>query len=319
VRSLALLIPGFVALAACTSTITADTPATLPPVSGASTTTSSTTSTSTSTTTTLPVVDTTIAPTTTVAGIDPTLADIEDEWCATLAPGSIGFRNNTGTLADEYRPIGTTTEGRTIWAEHWGSTTGPQVLVLGQVHGDECAPAFMVQAIREVPPDDFGIWIVPTVNPDGLAAHSRRTATNTDPNRDGFDLTTPEATAVMNFTAALQPILTVHLHSPYKWVGQHNGAWEVATAMSVAAGWPGPHNAGRVESGTLAFLWEGQERVIPGHQSVLVEFPSISPLEAPDVPDPAQRVEGTVGEVTIAAVLMRDALYDAISNPPVAG
>ena len=74
-------------------------------------------------------------------------------------------------------------------------------------------------------------------------------------------------------------------------------------ALTVAAGWVGPYNAGRVQSGTLAFLWEGQERVLPGAQSVLIEFPAISPLEAPDAPDPAQRQEGTVAEARAGELL----------------
>jgi predicted deacylase len=235
-----------------------------------------------------------------------------------LVPGSIGFRNTTGNVADEYRRIGTSSEGRPIWSEHWGSRSGPQVLVLGQVHGDECTPAFMIDEIRSHPPADFGIWLVPTVNPDGLALHTRRTAQDVDPNRDGFDLVTPEAQAVMAITTSVQPTLTIHLHSPYKWVGAHNGplASQVAAALTVAAGWTGPYNAGRVKSGTLAFLWEGQERVLPGAQSVLVEFPALSPLEAPDAPDPTQRQEGTVAEVRTAASQMRQALYAVMSTVP---
>jgi hypothetical protein len=174
----------------------------------------------------------------------------------------------------------------------------------------------MVQAIREQPPVDFGIWLVPTVNPDGLATYQRATALDIDPNRDGFDLVTPEARAVMHVTELVQPVLTIHLHSPYRWVGAHNGplALEVAAALSEAAGWGSPRNAGRVQRGTLAFLWEGQERVIPGHQSVLVEFPAMSPLEAPDAPVPTQRQAGTVDEVRSAAVRMRDALYEVFSD-----
>jgi hypothetical protein len=261
---------------------------------------------------------TTIAATTTSVAVDPTVADTPQGRCATLVPGSIGFRNTTGRVADEYRVIGESTLGRTIWSEHWGSRTGPQVLVLGQVHGDECTPAWMVQAIREQPPVDFGIWLVPTVNPDGLAAHTRHTALDVDPNRDGFDLVTPEARAVMHVTDLVQPVLTIHLHSPYRWIGAHNGtlATEVARAMSAAAGWGSPFNAGRVKNGTQAFLWEGQERVIPGHQSVLVEFPAISPLEAPDAPKPAERQTATIAEVRAAAVHMRDALYEVFAATP---
>jgi hypothetical protein len=248
--------------------------------------------------------------------VDPSYDDTPEGECARLTPDSIGFRNDSGTLADEYRRIGTSTEGRTIWSEHWGSHTGPQVLVFGQVHGDECAPAFMVRAIREHPPVGFGIWLVPTLNPDGLAGHQRRTALDVDPNRDGYDLVTPEAQAAMQVTELVQPILSVHLHSPYKWVGAHNGllATQVATAMSEAAGWGLPKNAGRVRNGTQAFLWEGQEVVIPGHQSVLVEFPATSPLESPNPPDPSQRQEGTVAEVIVAAEAMRAALYAVVAE-----
>lgn len=285
----------------------ASTASTSPPTSAtAPTATRPTTTSSTSTTST---TSTTLQP------HDPSRAGIPVGTCDTITEGAIGFRNDTGTLADDYRRIGTSQEGRTIWAEHWGPEDGDQVLVLGQVHGDECAPAWFVRAVRERPPTTFGIWLVPTVNPDGLAAHTRLTADGTDPNRDGFTLTTPEARSVMSFTAEVQPVLTVHVHSPYRWVGAHNGplATQAATAMSEAAGWGPARNAGRVRNGDQAFLWEGQERVIPGHQSVLVEFPAVSPEESPAPPDPTQKQVATVAAVEAAAVAMRDALYEALS------
>jgi hypothetical protein len=305
------LFLALVTVAACSGGgVTATSDATIASTTSAS---SSTTSTTTSTATTTEPPSTSTSTTDPVPA-DPSFADTPEGECSRLTPDSIGFRNETGTAANDYRQIGESTEGRTIWSEHWGPSTGPQVLVFGQVHGDECAPAFMVRAIREHPPTEFGLWLVPTLNPDGLAGHHRRTALDIDPNRDGYDLVTPEAQAAMHVTELVQPILTVHLHSPYKWVGAHNGllATQVATAMSQAAGWGFPKNAGRVRKGTQAFLWEGQERVIPGHQSVLVEFPATSPFEAPYPPDPTQRVEGTVAEVIVAAEAMRIALYDVV-------
>lgn len=298
-----------VMVAACSAEgSTATTDATIAPTAPAS-------SSTTSSTTTAPVVSNT---TTEPARVDPSYDDIPEGQCSHLTVRSIGFRNDTGEVANGYREIGTSTEGRTIWSEHWGPLAGPQVLVFGQVHGDECAPAFMVRAIRERPPTEFGIWLVPTLNPDGLADHHRRTALDVDPNRDGYDLVTPEARAAMHATELVEPILTVHLHSPYKWVGAHNGvlATQVATAMSYAAGWGYPKNAGRVRNGTQAFLWEGQELVVPGSQSVLVEFPATSPLESPAPPDLTQRQEGTVAEVIVAAEAMRDALYATVAEPP---
>ena len=257
---------------------------------------------------------TTEAPTT-AAPADPSHDDIPVGTCDTIAPGAIGFRNETGHVADQYRRIGTSTQGRPIWAEHWGPADGAQVLVLGQVHGDECAPAWFVQAIRERPPTTFGIWLVPTVNPDGLAAHTRRTASDVDPNRDGFTLVTPEAQAVMSFTQVVQPVLTVHVHSPYRTIGAHNGglALEVATAMSTAAGWGYPSNAGRVQKDDQAFLWEGQERVIPGEPSVLIELPAVAEAESPAPPQPQRKVVTSVTDVAATATLLRDALYTVMA------
>ncbi len=307
-RSLTALLVA-AAVAGCASgDETAITSSTAPAI--ATTTSSAATSTVSPTTTTAPTTSTISVPD------DPSAADIPDGQCADIAPGAVGFRNDTDARADEYRQIGESTEGRPIWSEHWGSTSGPQVLVVGQVHGDECAPAFLVREIRRHPPTEFGIWLIPTLNPDGLDAHTRRTALDLDPNRDGFNLATPEAQALMAETQRVQPVLSLHLHSPYRWVGAHNGplAAEVATAMSAAVGWGPPYNAGRVQNGTLAFLWEGQELVIPGHQAVLVEFPAMAPGESPNPPDLTQRRETNAVDVRWVARQMRVAFYAVIDE-----
>ena len=307
---MAVLLTAAAVLAGCASENETATPSSTTPV--VSTTTSvAPTSTIAPTTTAEPTTTTT-----SVAPADPSAADIPDGQCAEIAPGAVGFRNDTDARADEYRQIGESTEGRPIWSEHWGSTTGPQVLVVGQVHGDECAPAFLVREIRLHPPTEFGIWLIPTLNPDGLDAHTRRTALDLDPNRDGFDLATPEAQALMAETQRVQPVLSLHLHSPYRWVGAHNGplAGAVAAAMSASVGWGPPYNAGRVKNGTLAFLWEGQELVIPGHQSVLVEFPAMAPGESPNPPDLTQRRETNPVDVRWIARQMRVAFYEVIDE-----
>ncbi|MDO8364383.1 MAG: DUF2817 domain-containing protein [Actinomycetota bacterium] len=313
------------ATAACSSsagagTVAPSTPVTTSTVAPGSTVATTTVSASSTTTTPATTISstTTVAATTTTSmpGADPSYADIPIGVCDTIAEGAIGYRNDTGTPARLYRRIGTSAQGRTIWAEHWGSDEGPQVLVIGQVHGDECAPAWFVRAIRERPPTSFGIWLVPTLNPDGLAAHTRLNADGVDLNRDGFRLATSEARAAMELTDAVQPLLTIHVHSPYQWVGSHNGgiAAEVAQAMTTAAGWTGAYNAGRVENGDLAFLWEGQELVIPGHPSVLIEFPAVTEAESPAPPDLSQKDVTSVADVAALAVAMRDALYQVMAE-----
>lgn len=312
-RALAALVAAST-VAACSSATasTADTTSVAPPTTSSTSTSAPTTSlTTTTTTTTSTTTSTTVAPTPTIASPDLSYADIPVGTCDTITDGAIGYRNETGNLASAYERIGNSTEGRTMWAEHWGSFDGPQVLVIGQEHGDECAPAWFVRAIRERPPTTFGIWLVPTANPDGLAAHTRRTADGIDPNRDGFRLETAEARAVMYATERYQPVLTIHVHSPYQWIGSHNDglATLVGQAMSDAVGWGPIYRAGRVESGDLAFLWEGQELVIPGHQSVLIEFPAVTEAESPAPPDPTQKDVATVAIVDALALAMRDAFY----------
>lgn len=309
-------------IASCSSSAAPAAPTTAAPsTSAAPTTTAAPADTSTTTVATTTVAPTTVAPTTvaptTLAPLDPSYPDIPIGTCDRITAGAIGYRNDTGAVAAQYERIGASSQGRTIWAEHWGSADGPQVLVLGQVHGDECAPAWFVRAIREQPPTTFGIWLVPTVNPDGLAAHTRQTADDVDPNRDGFRLATPEARAVMNATERFQPVLTIHVHSPYQWIGAHNGgiAIKVAQAMSDAVGWGPIYNAGRVNDGDRAFLWEGQELFIVGHPSVLIEFPAVADAESPAPPDPSQKDVTSVDDVAALAVLMRDAFYAVLSAP----
>lgn len=274
-----------------------------------------TSSTSPPTTTPPPPSSTSIAATRPPEG-DPSYLDIPIGTCDTITDGAIGYRNDTGTPANAYEQIGTSFEGRPIWAEHWGPDDAQQVLVLGQVHGDECAPAWFVRAIREQPPTTFGIWLVPTINPDGLAAHTRLTAQGVDPNRDGFRLETPEARAVMDATERFQPVLTIHTHSPYQWVGSHNGgiATKVARAMMTAVGWPGTYNAGRITTGNKAYLWQGQERVIAGHPSVLIELPAVTEAESPNPPDLSQKDVASVEVVAGLALVLRDTLYAVMAE-----
>jgi hypothetical protein len=227
-------------------------------------------------------------------------------WCETLIDGAVGFENDTGVAPNAYRAIGTTVEGRTIWAEHWGSSAGPQVLVLAQVHGDECSGAFVARELRARPPASWGVWLVASLNPDGFARHTRKNANRVDLNRDGLSRTAPETEALLQFTAEVQPVLSVHVHTPLAWVGSHNGGVgaQVAERISELSGLPGGRGAGSGKG----FLWEGQDRVLAGHPSVLVELPAMSRSEARAVFERGDGVVASVSEIRLMAAAVRDAL-----------
>lgn len=236
--------------------------------------------------------------------------------CDSITPGAIGYRNLTGRTPNAVEKIGRSAQGRDIYAEHWGPTAGRQVLVIGQTHGDECSPAFFVEQVRLKDPVGYGIWLIPTLNPDGSIAHTRSNANNVNINRDGFARTQPETRALLKFTKKVNPVLSIHLHSPYAWVGWYNGtlAFNVAKRMGDVTNWGYPPNAGEKRDGVQAFLWQGQARVLPGHQSVLIELPAISKKEATKAPRKEDTKYASVDATRRMAVALRKALDKEMSN-----
>jgi protein MpaA len=60
---------------------------------------------------------------------------------------------------------------------------GPRVLVVGCIHGNEPAGIAVVRALERTHPH-ADLWLVPVLNPDGLAAGTRQNAHGVDLNRN---------------------------------------------------------------------------------------------------------------------------------------
>jgi protein MpaA len=60
---------------------------------------------------------------------------------------------------------------------------GPRVLVVGSIHGNEPAGIAIVRALEHAHPK-ADLWLVPALNPDGLAADTRQNAHGVDLNRN---------------------------------------------------------------------------------------------------------------------------------------
>jgi protein MpaA len=77
--------------------------------------------------------------------------------------------------------LGRSDAGRPIVYVRAGNRHGPRVLVVGCIHGTECAGIAVVRALERVR-GHADLWIVPNLNPDGYAAGTRQNARGVDLN-----------------------------------------------------------------------------------------------------------------------------------------
>jgi hypothetical protein len=122
--------------------------------------------------------------------------------------------------------IGTSTLGQSIRAFRLGRGH-TRVLVVGCVHGDECAGSIVATRLLHAhPPKSGSIWVVPDLNPDGHAAKRRVNATGVDLNRNfpgtwrrgpasGAEAASePETRIAMRLIRRLRPDVTIWFHQP---------------------------------------------------------------------------------------------------------
>ena len=139
-----------------------------------------------------------------------------------------GARHRDGSVA-----IGRSVRGRPIVAYERGDPTAPATLVVGVIHGTEPAGLAVIRDVRTMPlPPGVHLWLVPTINPDGLAAGTRQNAHGVDLNRnwpvrwkhngkpwDGYysgprPMSETENRAIRAFIATVKPALTIWYHQP---------------------------------------------------------------------------------------------------------
>jgi protein MpaA len=82
--------------------------------------------------------------------------------------------------------IGHTARGRPIRAFERGNPSSSRVvLVVGCIHGDECQGMKITRLLAKgKQPRRFDLWIIHTLNPDGLAARTRQNGRGVDLNRN---------------------------------------------------------------------------------------------------------------------------------------
>jgi protein MpaA len=177
---------------------------------------------------------------------------------------------DTDPVASEVRRIGTSARGKPITALRYGS--GPRiVLVVGQTHGDEEAGLRVLLKARSLPhPDGITLWVVLTMNPDGLAADTRFLANGADPNRRA--VSQPEQQAVYDFAVSIRPALTVWYHQNYGWIGGSGASMAPAKRYQAATKLGSLKHSG--DCAANAFEWCPIDDAV-GSSSILVELPDV--------------------------------------------
>ena len=82
--------------------------------------------------------------------------------------------------------LGHSVDGRLITAVETSDPDAPtKTLVVGCIHGSECAGVAIAQRLMSTqPPTETDIWVVPDLNPDGAAVATRGNAHGVDLNRN---------------------------------------------------------------------------------------------------------------------------------------
>lgn len=193
--------------------------------------------------------------------------------------------------AGQRTEIGRSVEGRPIVAFGSGSRDAAlKVLVVGAIHGDETAGMRIARRLVHAPPiRRVRLVVIPTINPDGVAANTRGNAHGVDLNRNfpyrwrplgGGEysgprpLSEPESRAAQHLILSEKPDVTIWFHQPFGLIDRPEGNPFTAHRFADLIGLPlvrlrGPYpgSVSRWQNhhfkATTAFVAELPQRVSP--------------------------------------------------------
>ena len=189
-------------------------------------------------------------------------------------------------LAVAAPPAGHSVQGRPIpVVEVAGAHARTAVLVVGCIHGNEPAGIAVARALeRAKPPAGVALWIVPDLNPDGVAAGTRQNAHGVDLNRNFptgwqrrtgvFDsgprpLSEPESLFAQRLVLRVRPVVSIWFHQHENLVDTSTGNVALERRFAALAGLP----VGTLPRyGGSAVTWESHR--FPRTTPFVVELPA---------------------------------------------
>ena len=193
--------------------------------------------------------------------------------------------------------LGHSVKERPITAVRVGDPASPRkALVVGSIHGDEPAGTAVTRQIlsRLRGIQGVDLWVLKTVNPDGLARGTRGNAHGVDLNRNfsyrwrpgspssGYfpgprAFSEPESRAVRRLMQRIEPRVTIWFHQPWNQVlAPCRGDAALERRFSELSGIPLRRCRGAHLPGT-ATRW--QDHALPGTEAFVVELPAGPPSQ----------------------------------------
>jgi murein peptide amidase A len=203
------------------------------------------------------------------------------------APGAATVVPARASAVLEVRVIGHSVKGRAIRAWHLGDPTSPvKAVFIATMHGNEPRPARILESLRDGPPiTGADVWVVPTMNPDGLHRHTRKNARRVDLNRN-FPVrwirqhgsynsgrrpaSEPETRAMMRFLRAVRPAYVVSFHQPL--YGVDTSYWKTRTlALNLSENLQLPRKRFTCNHGCHGTMTQWFNKRLPG-AAITVEY-----------------------------------------------
>jgi len=177
---------------------------------------------------------------------------------AQSAPAAAG-RAPQGLVASTARPAEAFTahsvQGRAVRAIHLGSRSGPVILVVGAIHGNEPAGIAVAQdLLADALHVRANLWVIADLNPDGVARGTRQNARGVDLNRNfpwhwrlagrvgDFEypgphvLSEPESRFAFALIRRVHPLITIWFHQPLAVVDASGGSLSVEQRFASRVG-----------------------------------------------------------------------------------
>jgi protein MpaA len=181
--------------------------------------------------------------------------------------------------------LGRSYEDRPIRVFHEGDPEEIRVLVVGCIHGDECAGVRIANRLLAGEPRRFvDLWVIKALNPDGRAAHARQNSRGVDLNRNfpfrwrtgppgryypgRRPLSERESRIAVRLIERIEPDVTIWFHQPLALVDRSGGDVAIQRRYARLVGLP-LVQLGRFHG--TATSW--QNHTLRGNTAFVVELP----------------------------------------------